>query len=57
MDQRAWGYVRERLCPYQRKGIAVFPEHGKDIDLQLKKADAAMYAAKQSGRGFVVYGS
>ena len=57
MDQRAWGYVRERLCPYQRKGIAVFPEHGKDIDLLLKKADAAMYAAKQSGRGFVVYGS
>ncbi|MEK6599859.1 MAG: diguanylate cyclase, partial [Deltaproteobacteria bacterium] len=38
-------------------GIAVFPNHGKDIDLLLQRADAAMYAAKQSGRGFVVYGN
>ncbi|MDP2683300.1 MAG: diguanylate cyclase [Deltaproteobacteria bacterium] len=37
-------------------GIAIFPDHGKDINLLLKKADEAMYAAKESGRGFAVYG-
>jgi diguanylate cyclase (GGDEF)-like protein/PAS domain S-box-containing protein len=32
-------------------GIAVFPEHGEDGDALVRNADAAMYAAKQAGRG------
>lgn len=31
-------------------GIALFPEHGKDISTLLKNADAAMYQAKRDGR-------
>ena len=31
-------------------GIAVFPDHGKDIDALLKAADAAMYEAKAAGK-------
>jgi diguanylate cyclase (GGDEF)-like protein len=34
-------------------GIAVFPEHGEDGDALVRKADAAMYQAKQAGRGGV----
>jgi diguanylate cyclase (GGDEF)-like protein/PAS domain S-box-containing protein len=31
-------------------GIAVYPEDGKDFDVLLKKADTALYKAKESGR-------
>jgi hypothetical protein len=31
-------------------GVSVFPEHGKDTDTLLKKADDAMYLAKQQGK-------
>ncbi len=31
-------------------GIALFPQHGKDENLLLKSADAAMYQAKKNGR-------
>lgn len=31
-------------------GIALFPEHGADVETLVKNADAAMYAAKDSGR-------
>ncbi|HWE38256.1 MAG TPA: sensor domain-containing diguanylate cyclase [Isosphaeraceae bacterium] len=33
-------------------GIATFPVHGDDPDRLLRRADAAMYAAKRSGGGF-----
>ncbi len=31
-------------------GISIFPEDGSDIDILLKNADTAMYAAKEKGR-------
>lgn len=34
-------------------GIANYPAHGKDVNTLLKKADAAMYWAKRSGRNGV----
>jgi diguanylate cyclase (GGDEF)-like protein len=35
-------------------GIASYPEDGKDVEGLIKKADAALYAAKQAGRNKVV---
>jgi diguanylate cyclase (GGDEF)-like protein/PAS domain S-box-containing protein len=32
-------------------GISLYPEHGADIDTLVRKADSAMYDAKQSGKG------
>ena len=40
-------------------GISLYPDHGADIDTILKKADSAMYQAKQAGRNqslFIVRG-
>lgn len=31
-------------------GLAIFPDHGEDVDTLIAKADAALYAAKRSGR-------
>lgn len=36
-------------------GVALCPDHGADVDVLLQRADVAMYAAKHSGRGVVVY--
>jgi diguanylate cyclase (GGDEF)-like protein len=36
-------------------GIALFPEHGRDLGDLLRKADIAMYKAKTSGHGHHVY--
>ncbi len=36
-------------------GIAMFPQHGKDLENLLKYADIAMYQAKQNGAGYSVY--
>jgi len=36
-------------------GVAVYPEHGTDSHQLLRSADVAMYEAKRSGTGVVVY--
>lgn len=36
-------------------GIAVFPDHGKDSETLIKRADVAMYIAKQNGLPHSVY--
>lgn len=37
-------------------GVAVLPDHGRDVEDLVKAADAALYVAKERGRGrFVVY--
>jgi diguanylate cyclase (GGDEF)-like protein len=36
-------------------GVALAPEHGTDLSTLLKRADVAMYDAKRSGAGVVVY--
>ena len=36
-------------------GIALFPDHGQDLSALLSAADHAMYKAKDTGDGFVVF--
>ena len=36
-------------------GIALYPEHGGDADALLRKADVAMYVAKQTRGGYALY--
>ena len=36
-------------------GVAVFPDHGEDIEQLLQRADAAMYTAKRHRLGICVY--
>jgi diguanylate cyclase (GGDEF)-like protein len=36
-------------------GIALYPEHGEDVDTLLRQADVAMYAAKESLTGYESY--
>ncbi|MEW6291260.1 MAG: EAL domain-containing protein [Thermodesulfobacteriota bacterium] len=36
-------------------GVAIFPEHGRDVDTIMQRADVAMYAAKQNQQGYTVY--
>jgi diguanylate cyclase (GGDEF)-like protein/PAS domain S-box-containing protein len=36
-------------------GIALYPEHGSDGNTLIKRADVAMYAAKQARSGYAVY--
>ncbi|MBA3689964.1 MAG: EAL domain-containing protein [Actinobacteria bacterium] len=38
-------------------GIATFPLHSDDVETLLRRADVAMYAAKESGGGYEVYSS
>ena len=38
-------------------GVAIFPDHGRDPQTLLLRADQAMYAAKRSGRNrWVIFG-
>jgi diguanylate cyclase (GGDEF)-like protein/PAS domain S-box-containing protein len=36
-------------------GIVLFPDHGRDSDTLLRRADVAMYSAKRAGGGFAFY--
>jgi diguanylate cyclase (GGDEF)-like protein len=36
-------------------GIALFPTHSRDVETLLRRADVAMYAAKESGSGYEAY--
>jgi diguanylate cyclase (GGDEF)-like protein len=36
-------------------GIALFPEHGSDVEVLLQKADVAMYRAKEIAEAFTLY--
>jgi diguanylate cyclase (GGDEF)-like protein len=36
-------------------GIAIYPDHGPTPDDLMQRADVAMYAAKQSGSGSIIY--
>jgi diguanylate cyclase (GGDEF)-like protein len=36
-------------------GVALYPEHGEEAETLLRRADVAMYAAKQAGGGFGLY--
>lgn len=36
-------------------GASIFPDHGKDSDTIIQRADVAMYAAKQDKLGFAIY--
>lgn len=36
-------------------GVALYPDHGVDVNLLTQRADVAMYAAKQSGSGHTFY--
>jgi diguanylate cyclase (GGDEF)-like protein len=36
-------------------GIAIYPAHSRDVETLLRRADVAMYAAKESGAGFELY--
>ncbi|MBI3621275.1 MAG: EAL domain-containing protein [Nitrospirae bacterium] len=38
-------------------GIALFPEHGLDAETIMRRADIAMYTAKQAGSGYALYAS
>lgn len=38
-------------------GVALHPEHGKNVEAFVEKADAAMYAAKRAGKGRVRFAS
>jgi diguanylate cyclase (GGDEF)-like protein len=36
-------------------GIAIYPQHSRDVEALIRRADVAMYAAKESGGGYEVY--
>ena len=38
-------------------GVALYPEHGKDVDTLMQRADIAMYVAKNSQRDYLIYSS
>ena len=55
---KGWEINGYRFTPTSSAGISIFPVHGTDFDELVKKADAALYLAKSSGKGnFYLYSS
>ncbi|HHY22951.1 MAG TPA: EAL domain-containing protein [Clostridiaceae bacterium] len=48
--RRPWVIENQEFYISISIGIALFPEHGKDLNTLLKNADTAMYAAKEKGK-------
>lgn len=49
-------YHQDRELPVGASiGITLYPEHGQDTDTLFKRADVAMYVAKQNGLPYSVY--
>lgn len=49
-------YHQERELPVGASiGITLYPDHGQDADTLFKRADVAMYVAKQNGLPYSVY--
>jgi diguanylate cyclase (GGDEF)-like protein/PAS domain S-box-containing protein len=49
-------HTEEHICNIGVSiGISLFPEHGEDLEILLKKADMAMYKVKKAGRGMYMY--
>ena len=42
--------IRDRVYTSCSIGIAMYPEHGDDLDSVVRSADIAMYVAKEAGR-------
>ncbi|VAW62831.1 diguanylate cyclase/phosphodiesterase (GGDEF & EAL domains) with PAS/PAC sensor(s) [hydrothermal vent metagenome] len=38
-------------------GVAIYPEHGENVELLMQHADVAMYQAKKSQTGYAIYDS
>jgi diguanylate cyclase (GGDEF)-like protein/PAS domain S-box-containing protein len=53
--QRPFDISEEQVCVDASIGIALFPEHGTDAVTLLEHADEAMYEAKRTRQGCVLY--
>jgi diguanylate cyclase (GGDEF)-like protein len=48
--------VQDSLLQVQASaGVALYPDHGEDVDQLLQHADVAMYVAKRTGTGWAFY--
>ena len=54
-DERPWRVEGKEISLGLSIGISFFPDHGSDARGLLETADAAMYEAKRSGRGYAIY--
>lgn len=54
--QERWELEDKSIFSTTSIGIALYPEHGEDVDTLIKYADTAMYRAKENGRNnFCMY--
>jgi diguanylate cyclase (GGDEF)-like protein len=53
--RRPYEVAGARLEVGASAGIAMFPEHGDDLEVLLRRADAAMYAAKEASSSTVLF--